>query len=285
MDAEEKSRLVTQIGGQAIAEQDRRHTYCLIDQTSNTKIGTCIAIKLGERYFLASAAHVIQNADNLQVLIRDQVTLSISDSIARHYDTGLDLGLIEIPPSDSHCFEFLSQNVLGTTISDEQEIPVMVMGFPSQFCQPLKEIDLTTELTTRIIGCGTLTFNTVLLHKSEWPKEGLPDENGNYRPLIESRDILIDYHPKSEVKPFTPKTAGTNNPSVECLSLDPHGISGGGIWFSQMAQKPTGVQFPDARLIGLQLGWHREKNLLRGIRIEAWLDFVRENYPDLKNVI
>lgn len=251
--------------GQAIAEQARRFTYCLIDDTGGTKVGTAVAVQLGTRFFLATAGHVIENARGIKALVRDQAAHCVSDFVVRHCDNRFDVGLLEISSSHSHRFEFLSQDRLCKTIEDEQEVPAMVVGFPGQFCEPVKQIDLTTESFLRVVQCNTLTFHTVVLPRSEWPSEGLPDEHGNYRQLVDGRDVLIDYAPEP----------------VECLTLDPCGMSGGGIWLAQIAEGKERLNYPDPRLIGLQLGWYRERNLLRGIRIGAWLDLVRDRYPDL----
>jgi len=62
-------------------------------------------------------------------------------------------------------------------------------------------------------------------------------------------------------------------------------MSGGGIWLAQVRMSPQNVSYPDALLIGLQVGWYQTRNWLHGIRIEAWLDLVREEYPDLEDAL
>jgi len=282
MNSEETSLLIKQIMGQAIAEQARRYTYCLIyKEIGETKVGTAVAVKVGKRFFLATAGHVIKDAQSVKALMHDQISSDFSDFVAKHYDSQLDVGLLEISLCDSHRFDFLPQDRLYEEIEDTQEIPAIVIGFASQFCNTAGQIYLSPESSLRIVRCDTLTLNTFVLPVSKWPSEGLPDEYGINRQLVNGHDILIDYTPEPEIKPFTSKSAGTDNPSIECLSLDPRGISGGGIWLAQIAESEEKVHSPDTRLIGQQLGWHRTKNLLRGIRISAWLDLVRERYPEI----
>lgn len=276
---------IGQIMGQALAEQTRRFTYCLIDNTGETKVGTAVAIQLGDRFFLATTAHLIENAREIKALVREQIAHGVSDFVAKYYDNQFDVGLLEISSSDSHYFEFLSQASICETIEDEQKLPVMVVGFPGQFCKSGKPINLTAENLFRVVRCESITFNTHLLPRSEWPSDGLPDEHGMCKQLIDGCDMIIDYQPEHKIRPFTPKTTGTVNPPVECSSLDPRGISGGGIWWAQTAENKEGFIYPDTRLIGLQLGWHPTRNWLRGIRVRAWLDFVRKQYPDLRNVL
>jgi len=161
----------------------------------------------------------------------------------------------------------------------------MVVGFAGQFCKPGRQIDLTTETLLKLVDCQTLTYHTVVLPRSQWPSEGLLDEHGRCKQLVNGRDMLIDFEPEPEVIPFRPKSTGTENPPVECKSLDPHGMSGGGIWLAQVKEGKENIQSPDPRLIGLQTGWHPSKNLLHGIRVGVWLDLVRNQYPDLRNIV
>lgn len=282
MNSENTSCTIKQIMGQAISSQVRRFTYCVIDDTSETKVGTCVAVQLGNRFFLATAAHVIENVHDIKVIVRDQVVEYVSHFAAIHCDTRLDLGVLEISPSDSHRFEdFLSQGRLCETIEDKQKLPTMVVGFCGQFCKPVEQIDIDTENTLRVVCCNTLDFHTFVLPRSKWPSEGLPDESGVDKQLVDGRDMLIDFEHKPEIMPFTKQSTGKKNPPVECQSLDPGGMSGGGIWLAQIREGEEKLHSPDARLIGLQLGWHRTSKLLHGIRIGAWLDFVRGQYPDL----
>ena len=285
MNSKNVSSTIKQIMGQAISSKARRFTYCLIDDTSETKVGTAVAIKLGNRFFLATAAHVIKKAQSIKVVVRDQVRTHLSYFKNKHFEDCSDVGMLEIMPSDSHRFDFLSQHLLYKNIDDEEKLPAMVVGFPGQFCKAGKEIDLTIESIVRIVYCNTLTFHTLVVPRSKWPSEGLPDEDGMYKKLVDGRDMLIDFEPEPEVIPFRPQSTGTENPPVECKSLDPHGMSGGGIWLAQVKEGKENIESPDARLIGLQTGWHPSKNLLHGIRIGVWLDVVRNKYPDLRNIV
>jgi len=274
------------IMGKALASQARRHTYCLIHGSDNAKIGTAVAVKLGERYFLATAAHVIEDdTANVQAILQNQVAVAVSNFVGRHYDLSADVGLLEVSASDAHQFSFLEHTHLLETIEEQQQLPVIVVGFAGQFCGGAVETDLTPDTLLQMRFCNTLSYHTVVLPKSGWPPDGLPDENCVCQMLTEGRDMLVDFQYRQEVQPFTPRSCGGDNPTVECASLDPHGISGGGIWLAQVTEGPERVSRPDARLIGLQIGWHRTENVLRGVRIGAWLDLVREKYPDLEDTI
>lgn len=215
--------LMAQIQGQALAEQARRFTYCLVDQTDPTCGGTTVAVKLGEHFFLATAGHVINNDHCLKVLIRDSVAEAVSDFVTRHWDEQLDVGLLEVNSSDSYLFDFARQDRLLGTIDQEQVLPTLVVGFPGQFNQPILQTQLTHKSQIKVCQRDALTYHTVVLPRSEWPSEDIGE------PLIEGRDLLIDFHPETELKRLTPQASGTEAPAVNSPPLDPHGLSGGGI--------------------------------------------------------
>lgn len=258
---------IKQIMGVIPTEQAQRFTYCLLDDTRETQIGTAVAIKLGKRFFLATARHLIKNACGVKALVRDQVAHYFTKFIARHYDDHFDVGLLEISSSDSHCFEFLPQNRICEIIEDEQILPVKVVGFPGQFCKSGKNINLRAETLFQVVQYTAITCHTFVLPRSEWPSDGLPDEHSMYKKLVDGRDMLINY-----------------NYSPECFSLDPRGMSGGGIWLAQRAESEEELNYSDTRLVGLQLSWYETRNWLRGIRVGAWLDLVRDRYSDLREV-
>lgn len=268
--------------GKALGEHARRYTYCLVDETHGVKIGSAVAIQMDDRFFLATAAHIIaHDAHAIKVLVHDQVALHVDTFLASYCDVRCDIGLLEISPSKACHFEFLPQDRLSESMEDETSPPVIVVGFPAQFCQIGPGMTLTTEDLLQLVLCGALTFHTQVLPPSTWPEEGLEDTNGILKPLIADRDMLLEFEPEQEVTPFTPQTVGLENRAIACPVLDPQGLSGGGIWLARVAEGKGGVTFPDPLLIGLQVSWYRAKNWLRGVRIGTWLNLVREKYPGL----
>ena len=275
-----ETKLIKQIMGQAIAEKARTFTYPLI--IDDKSIGTAISIKLGEHYFLATASHIIKNADEIKVITHNQITNPITNFADKYCDNNVDLGLLEILSSDSEYFDdFLSYDGFNDAINVENENPTMVIGYPSQYCNTEEEIMLSQKYIAKFTRCDSVTFHSNTLSHSKWPIDGLPDEYGNHKTLIKGQDILVEFLPKSEITPFTSKTAGTANPAIKCPPLHPCGMSGGGIWLSQLTEVKEKINIPDPRLIGIQLSWYKKRNILRGIKINAFLDFVKEKYPDI----
>ena len=65
----------------------------------------------------------------------------------------------------------------------------------------------------------------------------------------------------------------------------PKGISGGGLWTHGHAESET-LWTPDkCKLVGVQASWIPRKGFVRLPRICHWLLLVRENYPDLHEII
>lgn len=280
MNSEQTPSTIKQIMGQAIAEKARKFTYCLI--IDDKTIGTAISIKLGEHYFLATASHVIENANDIKLITHNQIANCVTDILAKHCDSRNDLSLLEISSSDSEYFDdFLSFDCLYITNEDEKLNPALVVGYPCKFCNTVKEVVLSKNSIVKLTRCDSVSFHTNTLPCSKWPCDGLPNEDGNYKQLVIGRDILLDFRPKPEIKPFTSQTAGTANPAIKCSPLNPHGMSGGGIWLPQSTEGKEKITYSKTCLIGIQLSWYPDRNLLRGIRIGAWLDFVKKIYPNI----
>jgi len=262
-----------QIQWQALGDQARGFTYCLIDR-ADQKIGTAIAIQLGRRFFFATAKHVIENSHDIAILLRGEVPNTVSDFAGKYYDEQLDIGLLELTPDNAHCFKFSNIAQLPTTIDMNTELPCLVVGYPRQFINTA-EVPLNGESGLRVCRCDSLPFQSVVLPQSEWP-----DNNSLEKPLVAGRDLLVDFDPEPRVTPLPPGVLLPDASPMDCSQVDPHGLSGGGIWLAQVEDR-NGLCIPDIRLIGIQTSWFERKGWLRGVRIEAWLNLVRSKYPDL----
>jgi hypothetical protein len=262
---------------QALEDQARGFTYCLIDRVGQT-IGTAIAIRLGKRFFFATARHVIENSHDIEVLPHGKIANTVSDFAGRHYDEQLDIGLLELTPDKAHRFEFANDAQLFITIDTNIDLRRLVIGYPSQFVRPI-EARLTDECSLRILPPVALIYRSVELPLLEWP-----DSSSLEEPLVAGRDLLVAFEPEERVVLRPPGVSLPDASPVDCGKVDPHGLSGGGIWLAQ-EEDHNGLWIPGIRLIGIQTGWHepnsRHRGWLRGIRIGAWLSLVRTRYPDL----
>ncbi len=267
------SMIIDQIQWQALADQARGFTYCVVDRTDQ-KIGTAIAIRLANRFFFATAGHVIAKDHDMQILPHGSVRTSASHFADRCSDERADVGFIELTPDVAHQFDFADATRLLTTIDTTTDLPTLVIGYPRQFFSSV-ETRLTDESSLRIVACNAFTYRSVLLPESQWP-----DNDSLVEPLVARRDLLVDFHPDGQITPLAPGVLLPEASPVNCETVDPHGLSGGGIWLANVEDR-DGLWISDIRLIGLQTGWYEEKGWLRGVRIQTWLDMVRTRYADL----
>lgn len=266
------------IMGQALISQARQYTYCLISEGEDRSIATAIAIEHQGHCFLATAGHVIpRDGAGIKVLLRNEAALAVSDFADRRWDSASDVGFLEIAPGAARHFQFLTLDAIEAELSIEETLPAVIVGYPAQFARPAGTVQLTTDAICRFIGCNSFGYSTSLLPRNEWPQDGLPDELGVHRELTDD-DLLLDYDHDPFVRTFTAQTAGTDSPATACDTIDPSGMSGGGIWLAQANQSPAGILSPGMHLIGIQLSWYRDSNLLRGVRLGRWLDLVRQKY-------
>jgi len=249
---------------QGLGEQARRHTYCLI--VDDVEIGTAVAVKLGGRPFLATAAHLIKGKSSIKVLLRNQQRQYISDFAAQYCIGDTDVAFLEPLSKDCDKLEFVSEDRLWLDNEPETGLSALVVGYPSQLLARAPEMELTNEFLISVVCCQALTFFSNILPETEWPPNGLAES------LVHGHDLLIDYDPEHKLTPFGPQTAGSSNAAIACSSLAPQGMSGGGIWLARISESSTGLQCPDAHLVGLQLGWYCGKKLLHGLRIKAWIE-------------
>lgn len=252
-------------------------TYCFVNRTAEV-VGTAIAVQIGEQFFLASAKHVIGDDHQLEVPARDGVAPAVSsDFITRCCHDQLDIGFLELKPDVADRFYFADSTRLLTETDDDRELPALVVGYPDQFINS-RETQIAGDLWLRLHGCAALIYRSVVPRRSEWP-----DDSSFEAPLVSGRDLLVDFNPPGEIKILPPGTSLDDAPKIDCPELDPHGISGGGIWLAQVEERNGGLQVPDARLIGIQTGWFAKYGWLKGVRIGAWLDMLSARYPQLAN--
>jgi hypothetical protein len=85
---------------------------------------------------------------------------------------------------------------------------------------------------------------------------------------------------------FIYSAEGARNPSggaAEQAGPDPRGMSGGSIWLPHFECEPWSPE--KARVIGIIADWFPRSQCMRGTRIEHWLRFVADDFPDLAGVI
>ncbi|NQU25168.1 MAG: hypothetical protein HQ567_28100 [Candidatus Nealsonbacteria bacterium] len=275
--ANEPDETVSQIEVNALAAKAHASTYCLIDRTNGAD-GTVVAINIGARFFLATAAHVIPASHEFSVVLRDSID-NVYDFAARHVHPTLDVGLLELLPKDVPRFRdtFVPADRIGAEADQDTEYNVTVVGYPEKFIDQIDRRPLTQNETLQVHQCNAFTFLSVALPRSEWPTSGTRTD-----PVL-GVDIFISFHPDDSLQFMNAKTTGTVPVTIGSPAPHPSGISGGGIWLFRPSA-PNAVWQPVALLHAIQFGFSRS-GWLRGALIDTWLEVVENNYSDLKNEI
>jgi hypothetical protein len=266
-----------QIEATALTSKAHASTYCLIDLTTGAN-GTVVAVNIGSRYFLATAAHVIPASHDFKVVVRDSID-GVYDFAARNVHPELDIGLLELLPKDIPRFHdtFVPANAIMVRSDQGAEYNVTVVGYPHKLIDQVDRRPLSPNETVEVHQCNAFTFHSVALPLSEWPS------SGTKTPPVPGIDIFIDFNPEDSVHLIDAKKSGDTPFKIAASAPHPAGVSGGGIWLLQSSTSNTLWQ-PVAHLHAIQFGFH-PSGWLRGALIDTWLEVVDNNYPDLKSEI
>jgi len=261
--------LSDRIQWEGLFEQARRVTYRLIDRTDATGGGTAVAVKNARRFFLATARHVIDNDHRIKVLVRDSVIDTTSEFTNRVLHDEADVALLELEPSVAQHLEFTPETRIQPVLDMEAELPVIVLGYPGQFIRSGESLPLNDNTDFQVQGFNPFTCRSVTLPCSDWPGDDIDS------PLVPERDLLVDFRPEPQLRRLGPRNIGMEAPAINGSPPHPHGLSGGGIWLAKVkVSEESGLQIPNAQLIGLQIGYRKLSGLLRGVRIGVWLDIL-----------
>jgi len=263
-----------QIAANALTSSAHSCTYCLFDATTGAN-GTAVAVCIGPRYFLATAAHVIPESHEFRLVLRDSVD-GICDFSARHVHPTIDVGLLELRSVDVPRLgnTFLPAERLQTHADQQTEYDVTVVGFPHELMRQVGELPLSADETLSLRMLSAFTFHSVALPVSEWPAIGTT------RTPALGIDVFIDFDPEDSLSFTTARTAGDVPRQTNGQAPLPAGISGGGVWLLRSTQAGA-IWHPAPLLHAIQFGFNPD-GWLRAATIDSWLDVVDDNYPDLR---
>lgn len=260
----------------AITKQIERLTFRLIDEDDPELGGTAVALKIGERYFLATAAHVISSKHRVCVHLKTK-HFTFSDFARREYypDDGPDVGFLEIPKEAVGRFQsaFLHGKYVMTSFDRNSILPVRVVGFPGEYMQLVgrEQIGHNDVMETR--KCAEYQILSETLPRSKFPESASGDESVLYCRYDKNLRVLRE----SPAIDVVPSETGLLTPPLQ-------GMSGGGIWLEQESTEDE-VWSSDSRLLALESGYYEGQRCIKGTSMLRWLDLVEECYPDLKQPI
>lgn len=274
----EKVVSLTQEEEEALSRQAEIPVFRLMDLTDPTGGGSCVAIKLGTKLFLATAAHVVHARHEYEIILPDRVGSLKYPFVDIHKDEDSDVAALEIKSSMVNVFrdEFICQDQLLCHFDQQHAWPAIVIGYPSELLGHGRVTSAIPGINIVVRPTRAFTLHTSTIPKEKWPLRA--------RPLY---DIFLNYEQyKAEKTAMKCLHSGNAGVTAQVFHRKPPampGISGGAIWLKRVTQNP--VWKPSLQLIGLQVSWVSEIPRIRGTLIRRWLDLVGRHYPDLREII
>ncbi len=258
----------------ALHQHIRRRTVRLLDLTDKSAGGSAVTVQLGERFFLATAAHVIPPNHEIRVLVGEADEENIGQFKARHVNEEDDVGLLELDESTAGAIdsEFTGYEQLPIHFDQSSRWCATLIGYPGM--SVVSEDERDGDILRRTHSFATFSLVTNIIPFGEWPKRA----SFQRRPPSEESDIFVEFKPETTVyhqdwtdldRPDTPA------PEDE-VRLE--GMSGCGIWLDRA--RDDGVWRSEPSLAGIDTGVCPSQGWARGTQIAHWLALVCEHYKE-----
>jgi hypothetical protein len=229
--------------------------------------GTCV--RIGGRYFVATAAHVVQHKETetffIGTPVRSNGVLRIINRGSRGGPQGedLDVAWLELHPRAAAAAErnFLDVARMRTHASGDGETDLLVFGAPANEMVVGREDD------------GSPFFQP---HASWWLA----------RALMDPRDLgeAADFEKRMYLE--WPRSRLGHNGETYPYPEAP-GMSGGAVWAvnaSAPSWRPENIQF-----VGVEYSWKTgggaAYRFLRAFQAQVWLEMVADDLPELRRFI
>lgn len=250
-----------------------RRTYVLLDVSSGAEGASAVPVRIGQRYFFATAGHVLSCGSPLHVLTEHR-HVSLPESKRNYVKSGKehDYGYVELVPSELIPVDhWLDLEDLQPTIDFAHTAHVVVSGWPTEWYSAAGRAEKIAH-----VNCAW----SVLRPPRDWPEADVL----GYKPAPEEH-VYVEYPGEEATLTMTPSDINADAWSVQSEPVYPVGMSGGGIWLVPEPGGSSSVWRPHASLIGIQASLLSVNRLLHGNRIGLWLDLVAGDYPDVHDEI
>ena len=227
-------------------------------------VGTGVLIRIGDRQFIATVSHNLDNLDKLSflssaLLKKDATKMPI---VRSGRNKRLDVGYIEVPPDR----EFAGRTAIGldriATAGTLLHEGCYLFGYPVEL--------RTLDREPKVVGHDPALMFTMPLKGDD-----LPEVPWDSRRANEMEDLFMRYDRRETCFDIAP----------QCRENLPHpgGMSGGGVW---LAFKPEGAIWSaeDMKLVAIQSHWLKDC-YARSTLIGHWLELIHDDYPDLSATI
>jgi hypothetical protein len=238
--------------------------------------GSGVLLKIGDKHFLLSAAHVIDYtaihgipyllspAEGKEPIPLDRVRACTSPWPA-HRDPK-DPDMRDADPLDVGFVE------LNREIVDRLQ--------PARRFAPLQEIDVGERLR---LGCYLLLGYPRQLSVVDVAKQKAHAEPLRYVTEL-CTDPVDQFDPTKLVRLKYPPT-GLNAHMAEVSVPNPKGMSGCGVWRLAEMKHPDKWSKDDVKLVAIEHSWHRHRRYIQGTRVRYALELIYRFYPSIRPIM
>jgi len=248
----------------AIIDHTRERTVRILDFTNKSEGGTGVKIRLKERYFIATAAHVIPDSHDIRVLVRGSENRFVCQFIDWKTDKEVDIGLLELCPDDAESLggEFVEDSGIVIDFPLDEKWSVLLCGYPGQLIgisEQRKENVRERSFDFRSMACFTGT-----IPRNEWPTESVS------RPLAQDAELFVRFDSDVELEQIDFREPTPRLKQAHLGTYEPAGMSGGGIWGDSRPREDK-LWTPETPLLGIATSVHKKGGWMRGTRIAHWV--------------
>lgn len=218
--------------------------------------GTCV--RLGERFFIATAAHNIPPAgtsglDVVPMGLGNQPALPIVavGSVLKRGTVNVDVAYLEIEPSAARfsILSWVTGDQLAVRPDNSHPSPHLIQGYPAD------QVKNSDSPRPQVESDGLTTLSIPATRAAAGFQQGV--------------DLALEWPP--------------HDGSLDHLVLpEPPGVSGGGAWIVPKFSENAVWSAEKSQLASINRSWSRSAKELRGTLIGEWLSLVESAYSDLK---
>lgn len=255
----------------------------ILDLDDRRNGGSGFLLSFDDRYFVATAEHVIRNDHQYAILMREPSGRFI-DVTAKHTDVQRDVGILQLDAESidellrrGHCFLGAEHLYIGRY--PHIRLPVRVTGFPSdKETREVKGRRISSTTTIHRIAYGSLNFDTFALPQHRWPR--LSPES---RKIRRAHDIFCSWDPDDKGTQLNLENLLDEPIMRRFGEMTLSGISGGGIWMPYEDTSNGNIYTPAALLVGVQTSYSEggRRKWLRGSRTKSLIQLLEKHYPGM----
>ena len=196
------------------------------------RVGSAVAVKIGKRAFLFTAAHLVSDGEPVQALQPPGTGPIIDFHLRACDDSGSDLAFLELSPvSAAKLPYFVEESEIVADFDVEFAWPVVVAG-----CSQSEYVRVTHSTLGAITSVTGGRLKPLAHWPSAWP-------HSDYGPPKASGDVLVPYPKETQRKFVIYDKPAEGGKLQKTESPSPKGLSGGGIWIELHHEpKPRGLR-------------------------------------------